>query len=46
MKSMRRTRRALMLAIEFTSDLTRLPMEAQYLTKNKVDGKDDILVCF
>jgi len=35
-----------MLAIEFTSDLTRLPMEAQYLTQNKEGGKDDILVGF
>jgi len=31
MKSMRRTRRALMEAIELTRDFTRLPMEAQYL---------------
>ena len=31
MKSMRRTRRALMLAILFTRDFTRLPMDDQYL---------------
>lgn len=31
MKSMRRTRRAFMLAMELTSDLTKFPMEPQYL---------------
>ena len=30
-KSIRRTRRALMEAMELTRDLTRLPMEDQYL---------------
>ena len=31
MESMRRTRRAAMLAIEFTKDFTRFPMLSQYL---------------
>jgi hypothetical protein len=36
MKSMRSTRRALMLAMEFTRDFTRWPIEVQYLTTQQL----------